>query len=74
MKMNLTTPLEMPGDTLGCQLKKLELLSRRTVLVGSQESCNRRSIQCGEEGAIKENSQIMRQIWGKQDRLGVQGG
>jgi hypothetical protein len=37
MKMKFTTPLEMTGDTLGCQIKKLGIAELKLSPVGSQE-------------------------------------
>lgn len=60
MKMNFTTPLEMPGDTLGCQIKSWELLSLSTVVMGSQERYETRKASRVEERE-NQGKQIMKQ-------------
>lgn len=59
--MNFKTPLEMTGDTLGCQIKKLGVAELKRSTVGSQERWNMRSIRRGGGWGRKAEGE-----WGKQ--------
>lgn len=69
--MNFTTPLEMTGDTLGCQIKKLGTAELKLNTVGSQERWNMRSIQRGRgRWRVNQRRQI---LWCRDGRDGKRG-
>lgn len=63
MKMNFTTPLEMPGDTLGCQIKKLGIAELKHSTRGFPRKMKH------EKHLVEEGKQLNcgAQIWGRRE-------
>lgn len=73
MKMNFTTPLEMPGDTLGCQIQKLGIAELKHSTHGFPRKMKPEKHPMWRRkagGRIKENSWIMRHRNGRRRKAG----